>query len=102
MWLVGGDRASGCVFEGGLVAVAAGVDVVVVEEFVVAGAEQDEVVEFGRAAVLDGGEVVCFEFAGWRCSRGIGSALSVCAGRVAAGRWRSVRCVSGRGRGPAA
>ena len=43
---------------------AVGVDVVVVEEFVVAGAEQDEVVEFGLAAVFDGGEVVGFEFAG--------------------------------------
>ena len=43
---------------------AAGVDVVVVEEFVVAGAEQDEVVEFGLAAALDGDEVVGFEFAG--------------------------------------
>ena len=42
---------------------AAGVDVVVVELFVVAGAEQDEVVELGRAAVLDGDEVVGFEFA---------------------------------------
>ena len=43
---------------------AAGVDVVVVEVFVVAGAEQDEVVEFGLAAVFGGGEVVGFEFAG--------------------------------------
>jgi hypothetical protein len=42
---------------------AVGVDVVVVEVFVVAGAEQDEVVEFGLAAVLGGGEVVGFEFA---------------------------------------
>ena len=63
MGLVGGDGASGFVFEDGLLAVAAGVDVVVVEELVVAGAEQDEVVEFGFAAVLDGGEVVCLEFA---------------------------------------
>ena len=43
---------------------AVGVDVVVVEEFVVAGAEQDEVVELGFAALLDGGEVVGFELVG--------------------------------------
>ena len=48
----------------GWLAGAAGVDVVVVEVFVVAGAEQDEVVELGLAAVLGGGEVVGFEFAG--------------------------------------
>ena len=53
-----------CVGEGGVVAGAVGVDVVVVEVFVVAGAEQDEVVELGLAAVLGGGEVVGFEFAG--------------------------------------
>ena len=53
-----------CVGECGVVAGAVGVDVVVVEVFVVAGAEQDEVVEFGLAAVLGGGEVVGFEFAG--------------------------------------
>ena len=41
-----------------------GVDVVVVEEFVVAGAEQDEVVELGLAAVLVRDEVVGLEFAG--------------------------------------
>ena len=64
MWLVGGDGASGLVGEGGVVAGAAGVDVVVVEVFVVAGAEQDEVVEFGFAAVFGGGEVVGFEFVG--------------------------------------
>ncbi len=64
MWLVGGDGASGLVGECGVVAGAVGVDVVVVEVFVVAGAEQDEVVEFGLAAVLGGGEVVGFEFAG--------------------------------------
>jgi hypothetical protein len=62
--LVGGDRPPSSVCERRLFGVAAGVDVVVVEEFVVAGAEQDEVVEFGRAAVLDRGEVVGFEFAG--------------------------------------
>ena len=64
MWLVGGDCASGLVCEGGLLGVAACVDVVVVEQFVVAGAEQDEVVEFGLAAALDRDEVVGFEFAG--------------------------------------
>jgi hypothetical protein len=56
-----------------LVVVAGGVDVVVVEVFVVVGAEQDEVVEFGFAAVLDWGEVVCFEFAGG----GAGGVLAV-------------------------
>ena len=40
-------------------------DVVVVEVFVVAGAEQDEVVELCSAAVFGGGEVVGFELA--RC-----------------------------------
>ena len=64
VWLVGGDRASGLVGEGGVFAVTAGVDVVVVEVFVVAGAEQDEVVELCLAALLGGGEVVGFEFAG--------------------------------------
>ena len=53
--MVGGDGAAGLVCEGGFVGVAAGVDVVVVEVFVVAGAEQDEVVELGLAPVLDGG-----------------------------------------------
>jgi hypothetical protein len=64
VWLVGGDRACGCVGEGGLLAGAAGVDVVVVEVFVVAGAEQDQVGELGLPAAFGGGEVVCFEFAG--------------------------------------
>jgi hypothetical protein len=59
--------------EGGVVGVAVGVDVVVVEEFVVAGAEEDEVVELGFAAVVDGGEVVGFEFAGG----GAGGVLAV-------------------------
>ena len=63
MGLVGGDGAAGLVLEGGLLAVAGCVDVVVVEVFVVAGAEQDEVVELGLAAEFDGGEVVGFEFA---------------------------------------
>ena len=64
MWLVGGDRASGCVCEGGRVGGAAGVDVLVVEEFVVSVAEQDQVDELGLAAALVGDEVVCFELAG--------------------------------------
>ena len=63
VWLVGGDRASGFVGEGGMSRVAAGPDVVVVQQLVVAGAEQDEVVELGGAAVLDGDEVVCLELA---------------------------------------
>ncbi|HET6171583.1 MAG TPA: hypothetical protein VFD90_03185 [Gaiellales bacterium] len=63
MWLVGGDGASGLVGEDGMFAVAAGANVVVVEEFVVAGAEQDEVGELGSAATLDGDDVVGFEFA---------------------------------------
>ena len=63
MWLVGGDGAAGLVYEDWPLAVAAGVDVVVVEMFVVAGAEQDEVVELGLAAEFHGGEVVGFEFA---------------------------------------
>ena len=66
-----------------MLAVAAGVDVVVVEVFVVAGAEQDEVVELGLAAVFDRGEVVCFELAG-------GGAAGVLA--VAAERLCSARC----------
>jgi hypothetical protein len=61
--LVGGDGAAGLVCEDGLLAVAGCVDVVVVEVFVVAGAEQDEVVQLGLAAEFDGGEVVGFEFA---------------------------------------
>ena len=52
--LVGGDGASGRVREYGVVGGAVGVDVVVVEVFVVAGAEQDEVVELRPAAVLAG------------------------------------------------
>jgi aspartate oxidase len=63
VWLVGGDRASARVCEDGLLAGAAGVDVVVVEELVVAGAEQDEVVDFGLAAPFDRDEVVRLEFA---------------------------------------
>ena len=52
-----------CVCEGGLLGVAARADVVIVEQLVVSGAEQDEVVELGRAAALDRYEVVCFELA---------------------------------------
>jgi hypothetical protein len=63
VWLVGGDRASRCVREGGLLGVAARTDAVIVEQFVVAGAEQDQVVEFGRAATLDRDNVVRFELA---------------------------------------
>ena len=63
MWLVGGDRAAVLVREYRLLAVAAGVDVVVVEEFVVAGAEQDEVGELGRSTALAGDHVMGFEFA---------------------------------------
>ena len=53
MWLVGGDGASVGVGEDGVLAVAAGADVVIVEQLVVAGAEQDEVVELGLAAARD-------------------------------------------------
>ena len=81
---------------------AAGVDVVVVEEFVVAGAEQDEVVELGLAAVLDGDEVVGFEFAGGGAAGVLAVPSSACAARAAGRRRRSVRRVSARGRGPAA
>ena len=63
VWLVGGDRASGRVRERRCVAGAAGADVLVVEEFVVSGAEQDQVGELGRAAVFVCDEVVCLEFA---------------------------------------
>jgi hypothetical protein len=64
VWLVGGDCASGFVFERWMLAVAARTDVVIMQQFVVAGAEQDQILELGLAAVLDGGEVVCFELAG--------------------------------------
>jgi hypothetical protein len=53
VWLVAGDRVPGFIREGGKVARAAGADVVVVEVFVVAGAELDEIVELGLAATLD-------------------------------------------------
>jgi hypothetical protein len=64
VWLVGGDGASGLTLEVGVLGGAGGVDVVVVEVFVVVGAEQDEVREYGRAAVFDGDDVVGLEFAG--------------------------------------
>jgi hypothetical protein len=51
--LVGGDCASVAVGEDGVLAVAAGVDVVVVEVFVVAGAEQDEVVDWSSPVTVD-------------------------------------------------
>ena len=63
VWLVGGDRASVSVGEGGVLAAAAGLDVVVVEQFVVSLAEQDQVGEHGLAAVGVGDEVVGFELA---------------------------------------
>jgi hypothetical protein len=64
MWLVGGDRASGLVGETGGGGAAVREDVVVVQELVVSRAEQDEVVELGPAAVLDGEDVMGFELAG--------------------------------------
>ena len=63
MWLVGRDRASSFVLEDGPFAAAARADVVVVEQLVVAGAEQDEIVELGPAAMLAAIEVVRFELA---------------------------------------
>src|SRR5437868_338149 len=62
VWLVGRDGAAGLVLEDGLCAGAAGVDVVAVDACVVVGAEQDEVVEFGDAAVCFVCEVVGCEF----------------------------------------
>jgi hypothetical protein len=50
--------------EGGVLGGAAGGDVLVVEVFVVSGAEQDEVLEFGPATMLVGDQVVCLECAG--------------------------------------
>ena len=79
VWLVGGDRASARVGEDGLLAAAAGVDVVVVEMLVVAAAEQDEVVELRRAAPLVRRARGALRVRGWRCSRGTGSGrLSAC------------------------
>jgi hypothetical protein len=48
--LVGGDGAAGCVCEGGLLGIAARTDAVIVQQLVMPGAEQDEVVELGLAA----------------------------------------------------
>jgi N-methylhydantoinase B/oxoprolinase/acetone carboxylase alpha subunit len=67
--------------ERGLLGRAGGADAVVVEVLVVAEAEQDEVVELCRAAALDRGEVVCFEFAGGGAAGvlAVGGALVQCA-----------------------
>jgi hypothetical protein len=65
-----GDCAAVLVLEEGLVGGAAGADVVVVEVLVVAGAEQDQVLELCQAAVLDGYEVVGFELA-WGAAAGV-------------------------------
>ena len=63
MWLVGGNRASGFVLERGLFGAAAGADVVVVQELVMAGAEQDQIVQLGLATPLDCNQVMRFELA---------------------------------------
>jgi hypothetical protein len=68
VWLVGGDRASSFVLEGGLLGVAARTDPVVVQELVVSGAEQDEVMELGPAALLDRDSVMRLELAGGRAA----------------------------------
>jgi hypothetical protein len=64
VWLVGRDGASRLVGEDGLRAGAAGADMAVVKQFVVARAELDEVVELRPPAVLDRVDVVRFELAG--------------------------------------
>jgi hypothetical protein len=69
VWLVGGDGAAAFVGERGRVAGAGGVDVVVVQEFVVSGAEQDQVRELGPTAILVCDEVVCLELARRRAAR---------------------------------
>ena len=78
VWPAGGDGASVFVGEGGLVSGAGGVDVVVVDVFVVVGAEQDHLVGERQPAVGDvrGGGVRAAR--GGRCSRGTGSAWSAC------------------------
>jgi hypothetical protein len=63
VWLVGGDGASGFVFENGILSVATGAYAVIVEQLVVAGAEQDQVFKLRLAATLDRGEVMRFELA---------------------------------------
>ena len=55
MWLVGGNGASGFVFEDGMLSVATGANAVIVEQLVVAGAEQDQVFKLRLAATLDRG-----------------------------------------------
>jgi len=74
VWLVGGDRASGLVGERGRRAVAAGVDVPVVEQLVVARAEQGQVRELGASAVFVCDEVVCLELARSRENKHLTSA----------------------------
>jgi hypothetical protein len=64
VWLVRADGTACFAGEGRLVAVAACSDVVIVEQFVVAGTELNEVVELGLASTLERGDVVCLEFAG--------------------------------------
>ena len=81
MGLVGGDGASGFAGEGGVVAGAVGVDVVVVDAFVVAGAEQDEVVEQCVAAVGVVGEVVALEFARGAAAGVLAVPVAVCSAR---------------------
>ena len=61
MRLVDGDRPSGLVFEGGLLAGAVGADVVVVEEVAVEVGGEEVAVEL--AAVEVGGEEVAVEVA---------------------------------------
>ena len=63
MRLVGGDRPSAFVGEHWMLAVAAGADVVVVEQFVVPGTEQDEVVDLRFPSQLERDDMVRFELA---------------------------------------
>jgi hypothetical protein len=63
VWPARGDRPAGPVGEDGLLAGAAGVDVVVVDVCVVSVAEQDQVRDLGFAAVLVCDEVVCGKLA---------------------------------------
>ena len=75
MWLVGGDRASGFVLEDGVFGVAGGVDVLVVEVFVVAGAEQDHLVDLGLPQ-REGDPVMGLEFVHSGATRVIAQASS--------------------------
>ena len=84
VWLVGGDRASGLVLEGGLFAVAAGTDVVVVQQFVMARAEQNEVLELGLATQLVGDQVVCLELAGGAAAGVLAMEERLCSARCCA------------------